>query len=168
MSTKKLQVLDYKIKQAENADTIDGKHALDFATATDMDAAQSSISDLQTKVGDTSVSDQIATGLANKVDKVDGKGLSTHDYTTDDKDKLSGIAMGAEVNQNTFSNIAIGNTTIFADTKTDTLTFEAGSNVILTPDVDNDKITIDVNAMTTDAIDIICGTVIYDQSEVKV
>ena len=95
MSTKKLQVLDYKIKQAENADTIDGKHAFDFATATDMGAAQSSISDLQTKVGDTSVSDQIATGIANKVDKVDGKGLSTNDYTTAEKNKLAGIAAGA-------------------------------------------------------------------------
>ena len=95
LSTKKLQVLDYKIKQAENADTIDGKHAIDFATATDMDAAQSNISDLQTKVGDTSVSDQITNAIANKVDKVDGKGLSTNDYTTDEKNKLAGIAIGA-------------------------------------------------------------------------
>ena len=31
----------------------------------------------------------------NKVDKVDGKGLSTNDYTTDEKNKLSGIATGA-------------------------------------------------------------------------
>ena len=31
----------------------------------------------------------------NKVDKVDGKGLSTNDYTTDEKNKLSGIADGA-------------------------------------------------------------------------
>ena len=31
----------------------------------------------------------------NKVDKVDGKGLSTEDYTTDEKNKLSGIADGA-------------------------------------------------------------------------
>lgn len=95
LSTKKLQVLDYKIKQAENADTIDGKHAIDFATATDMGAAQSNISDLQTKVGDTSVSDQITNAIANKVDKVDGKGLSTNDYTTTEKNKLAGIATGA-------------------------------------------------------------------------
>lgn len=33
-----------------------------------------------------------------KVDKVDGKGLSTNDYTTTEKNKLSGIAAGAEVN----------------------------------------------------------------------
>ena len=33
--------------------------------------------------------------LANKVDKVTGKGLSTEDYTTAEKTKLSGIAEGA-------------------------------------------------------------------------
>ena len=37
-----------------NADTVDGKHASDFAAATDMTTAQSDISDLQTKVGDLS------------------------------------------------------------------------------------------------------------------
>ena len=33
--------------------------------------------------------------IANKVDKIDGKGLSTEDYTTAEKTKLSGIATGA-------------------------------------------------------------------------
>lgn len=38
-------------------------------------------------------------GLANgKVDKVDGKGLSTNDYTSDEKTKLAGVASGAQVN----------------------------------------------------------------------
>lgn len=36
--------------------------------------------------------------LAGKVDKVAGKGLSTEDYTTAEKTKLSGIAAGAQVN----------------------------------------------------------------------
>ena len=40
----------------------------------------------------------INTALADKVDKVTGKGLSTNDYTTDEKNKLAGIAAGAEVN----------------------------------------------------------------------
>ena len=35
------------------------------------------------------------TALANKVDKVSGKGLSTNDYTTAEKNKLAGIATGA-------------------------------------------------------------------------
>lgn len=36
--------------------------------------------------------------LAGKVDKETGKGLSTNDFTTAEKNKLSGIAAGAEVN----------------------------------------------------------------------
>lgn len=36
--------------------------------------------------------------LDKKVDKVAGKGLSTNDYTTDEKNKLVGIAVGAQVN----------------------------------------------------------------------
>lgn len=40
----------------------------------------------------------INTALGNKVDKVSGKGLSTNDYTTTEKNKLAGIAAGAEVN----------------------------------------------------------------------
>lgn len=35
---------------------------------------------------------------ANYVAKVDGKGLSTNDYTTDEKNKLAGIESGAQVN----------------------------------------------------------------------
>ena len=146
MSTKKLQILDYTVKQADNADTVDGKHAADFASATDMAAAQSDISNLQSKVGDTAVSSQIttaidglatetyvdtkvagivnsapetldtlnelaaalgndpnfattvATQIGTKVDKVSGKGLSTNDYTTTEKNKLAGIASGATAN----------------------------------------------------------------------
>lgn len=40
----------------------------------------------------------IQAAVANKVDKVTGKGLSTNDYTDEEKTKLSGIASGAEVN----------------------------------------------------------------------
>ena len=36
--------------------------------------------------------------LAAKVDKVDGKGLSSNDYTADDKAKLDGIEAGAQRN----------------------------------------------------------------------
>ena len=59
-----------------------------------------------------------------------------------DKSKLNGIASGAEVNQNAIANIKVGTTTISADSKTDTLELTAGTNVVLTPDATNDKITI--------------------------
>lgn len=90
--------------------------------------------------------------LDNKVEKVNGKGLSTNDYTTAEKDKLSGIEAKAEVNQNAFSYVTIGTTTVEADQKTDTLTL-AGSNVTLTPDTVNDKITIGITKdNVTDAL----------------
>ena len=41
--------------------------------------------------------DEIEASIAGKVDAVDGKGLSTNDYTTKEKTKLSGIAEGADV-----------------------------------------------------------------------
>lgn len=100
------------------------------------------ISNLNTLVGNTSVASQISNAVANKVDKVDGKGLSTNDYTTNEKNKLSGIATGAEVNQNAFSNVVVGSTTIAADSKTDSLTIIAGNNITITPDAANDKLTI--------------------------
>lgn len=46
------------------------------------------------------------------------------------------------VNQNAFSNIAVGSSTISANTTTDTLTLVAGTNVTLTPDITNEKVTI--------------------------
>ena len=47
----------------------------------------------------------LSNNLANKVDKVTGKGLSTNDYTTAEKNKLAGIAEGANktVVDSTFS-----------------------------------------------------------------
>lgn len=63
-------------------------------------------------------------------------------FTQTEKTKLSGIATGAEVNQNAFSNVKVGSTTVAADSKTDTLELVAGDNVTLTPDATNDKVTI--------------------------
>lgn len=51
-----------------NADTLDGKHAYEFASASD-------ISDLRTKVGSSSVSEQINNALANFSS---GKTLTEH------------------------------------------------------------------------------------------
>lgn len=45
------------------------------------------------------VSDATKTALGGKVDKVTGKALSTNDYTTVEKDKLTGIESGAQVNK---------------------------------------------------------------------
>lgn len=53
-----------------------------YALATDLTAAVARIAANETAIG-------------GKVDKVDGKGLSTNDYTTEEKTKLAGIATGA-------------------------------------------------------------------------
>lgn len=55
------------------------------------------------------------------------------------------------VNQNAFSNVKVGTTTVAADSATDTLEFVAGSNIVLTPDATTDKITIAVNGETVSA-----------------
>lgn len=50
------------------------------------------------KVAEGDLESTLATKINNKVDKVTGKGLSTNDYTTEEKGKLAGIEAGAEVN----------------------------------------------------------------------
>lgn len=50
--------------------------------------------------------------LANKVDKIADKGLSTNDYTTLEKNKLAGIEAGAEVNVNADWNSVSGDSQI--------------------------------------------------------
>lgn len=88
----------------------------------------------------------IKSALDNKVDKVAGKGLSTNDYTTADKNKLAGIEAGAQVNQNAFANVKVGSTTVSADSEQDTLELVAGKNITITPDATNDKVTISTTA----------------------
>lgn len=68
-----------------------------------------------------------------------------------DKTKLEGIAAGAQANQNAFANVVVGSTAIAADTASDTLTLVAGTNVTLTPDANNDKVTIEAKDTTYSA-----------------
>lgn len=97
-------------------------------------------------VGDTPISEQISTAIASKSDLG-----HTHDdryYTESEIDsKLSGKSdtghtHGEYVNQNAFTKVAVGSTTIEADSATDTLTLAAGNNITLTPDASGDKVTI--------------------------
>ena len=119
------------------------------ATEVGADAAGSANSALSSAKAYTDEKvDALNDAIDSKVDKVSGKGLSTNDYTTTEKNKLSGIASGAEVNQNAFSNVTVGSSTIAADSKTDTLTLAAGSNITLTPDTTNDKVTISATNTT--------------------
>lgn len=74
---------------------------------TSLGSKQNTISDLPT------IRSGAALG-ATAVQPISGKGLSTNDYTNDEKTKLSGIAEGAEVNE--IVGIKVNNTTINPDT----------------------------------------------------
>lgn len=65
-------------------------------TSVDLSGVTNSISELDSKIEAETSRATIAE--SNKVDKIVGKGLSTNDYTTNEKNKLAGIASGAEVN----------------------------------------------------------------------
>lgn len=69
-------------------------------------------------------------------------GTNTTQIATTAFVKAAVDASGGEPNQNAFSNVKVGSTAIAADTETDTLELEAGSNITLTPDATNDKVTI--------------------------
>ena len=72
-----------------------------------------------------------------------------------DKSKLDGIASGAQMNQNAFSNVKVvkgsSNSTIKADSTTDTLTLTEGDGIELTADTTNDGVTIKAKTATADA-----------------
>lgn len=51
-----------------------------------------------------SVANALNSAIGNKVDKVAGKGLSTNDYTNEEKNKLAGVASGATVNDTKYKN----------------------------------------------------------------
>lgn len=88
-----------------------------------------------------------ATGTAHGVVTTSVNGF----MSSTDKTKLDGITDGAQPNQNAFSNFAVsGQTTVSADTYTDTVTLVAGTNVTITTDAVNDSITISANDVSVD------------------
>lgn len=82
--------------------------------------------------GNQSLVDILNKSISNKVDKEDGKELSSNDYTDADKAKVQSITENAEENQNAFSNILVGGTKIISATdKTDAFGLLAGKNIEL-------------------------------------
>ena len=69
---------------AGDADTLDGKQAADFMLKSEHESYEDVIS---TALNDLE---------SRKVDKESGKGLSSNDFTTDEKQKLAGIEAGAQ------------------------------------------------------------------------
>ncbi len=71
------------------------------------------VSDVQASLSKADTALQEHQDISGKVDKVDGKGLSTEDYTTAEKTKLAGIEDGAQVN--TFETIKVNGTALTPD-----------------------------------------------------
>lgn len=133
--------------------TDSGKKASDFATSAQGGKADSAIQGVKLNGASSALTpdsnkvvtipDAIATGTT---------GATNGLMTAADKQKLNGIASGAEVNQNAFSNVKVGSTTVAADTKTDTLELVAGGATTITPDATNDKITISSTDQSVTAV----------------
>lgn len=66
------------------------------------------------------------------------------EMTDAEKEKLSGIEDKAEVNQNAFSKVKIGDKELVAAVKQAVFELIAGDNIKITPDTDSSKITIDI------------------------
>ena len=77
----------YTQTEADLADAVSKKH--EHSNASELDLIQS---------GDVAKWNSGYTALDGKVDKVEGKGLSTNDYTDAEQEKLAGLASGAQVN----------------------------------------------------------------------
>lgn len=107
-----------------------GKVSASAVTSTEIDYLSGVTSDIQTQLNGKA-STAVATTSVN--------GL----MSSTDKTKLDGIATGAEVNQNAFTTIAVsGQSSVVADSKTDTLTLVAGTGIAITTNATTDAITI--------------------------
>lgn len=118
MSTKKIQILngasiipksDWNQTDETKADYIKNKPT-DLATENYVDEKVAGIvnsapetldtlNELAEALGnDPNFATTVATEIGKKVEKVEGKGLSTNDFTTEEKNKLANITEGAEIN----------------------------------------------------------------------
>ena len=82
-------------------------------------AKKSDIPDIDTALGTIDLSSYAKkTDLSNKVDKISGKGLSTNDYTTTDKNKVSAIPTSPKYTDTTYkagSGLSLSGTTFSID-----------------------------------------------------
>lgn len=143
-------------KLAEMLSTIDTK-ADSTAVTQEISAAISALIDDAPETYDTlreiaeyiaqdkSAMEALNAAIGKKVDKEEGKGLSANDFTDILKAKLDSIAEGAEVNQNAFSAVKVGDAVIAATDKTDSINLVAGEHVTITPDAEGKAVTIGVD-----------------------
>jgi hypothetical protein len=93
------------------------------------------------QIGHTHNLDNIVDGITYKL------------FTAVERAKLGAIAEGAEVNQNAFSGVKVGATTLNASTKTDTFELVEGLNINILVDSVTKKITLSATGdIATEAI----------------
>ena len=74
---------------------------------------------------------------------------NTNAFTDAEKTKLSGIAAGAEVNQNAIGALTFGDVTLTAASKTDTFKGVAEDGITITVDAQTKTVTLGTNAITS-------------------
>jgi hypothetical protein len=119
----------------------DHNHDDEYYSKTDGEELSTKVETLETNFSNVATT---ANNAVPNTRKVNNKQLSS-DITLTYSDVGAAPATHSHdeyVNQNAFKTIKVNNTDIVADTSTDTLTLVAGSNITLTPDATNDKITI--------------------------
>ena len=92
------ELIDYAASHQDEYSTLSGevltnKNAIATLNGTGAGSVTKTVNDAVSAAQET-----LQSNIDGKVDKVTGKVLSTNDYTTDDKNKLEGIAAGAQVN----------------------------------------------------------------------
>lgn len=94
--------------------------------------------------------DKLKNIFDTKVDKVAGKGLSTNDYTTTEKNKLAGIESGAQVNP-TIDSALSGTSANAVQNKVVKIALDGKANTGDIPTVNNNTITIQLNDTTIES-----------------
>lgn len=126
--------IDAKINKFANQISDDGtvntlKELVDYVAnhGGELETLVADITTLQTLVGDDPVSDQIAHAITGKVDKVDGMGLSSNDFTDVLLNKLETIEANAQAN--VIEKISVGGSIIDIVDKTANIPVASIDNV---------------------------------------
>ena len=131
-------VIKAEIKAVSGAKLTDGtvaKTKLDKAVQASLDKADTAIQSLDSVVAK-------ATTIA---------GVDLQDSITADELRTAlNVADGAEVNQNAISNVKVGEVTVAADSKTDTVEIAAGEGIAVTADAATKKVTVATTGLATD------------------
>ena len=118
-----------KVSQLQPADTLTGDEIMHLVQVGNSRRTTINNVSLFVIAALTSTFDAITAALGNKVDKVLGKGLSTEDFTTEEKSKLAGIEEGAQASrQLAYMNVPVGISCTFTGTTDGNITLSTPLN----------------------------------------